>query len=101
MNCRPSVSHLAMATSVTTAQITAAPESPVVKAFVHSAMKRFGMTEQELRERAIRQYGSVEGAMRTIEASDARNKAAMEKAYPNGYDDMIIIGVSVFFELEN
>ena len=94
---QPGVTHLYR----TSQWLAQSPLRPVVKAFVHSAMKQFGMTEQELREHAIRQYGSVEGAMRTIEASDAQNKAAMEKAYPNGYDDMIIIGVSVFFELEN
>ena len=61
-----------------------APGSPQIKAFVRSAMERFGMTEQEVKERAIKAYGSVERATRLKEIDDAENRAAIERAFPNG-----------------
>ena len=55
-----------------------APGSFQIKAFVCSAMERFGMTEQEVKERAIKAYGSVERATRLKENDDAENRAAIE-----------------------
>jgi hypothetical protein len=73
--------------------VTIAPESPQIKAFVRSAMERHGLTEQEVRKRAIEAYGSVERTMKAMEIGEAENKAAIERAFPNGYAE-IQIGVS-------
>jgi hypothetical protein len=69
------------------------PESPKLKTFLHSTMKQYGLTEQEVRKRATEVYGSLEYAMQAMETADAENKAAIERAFPNGHVE-IQIGVS-------
>ena len=88
-------------TSLLATSVTIAPESPQIKAFVRSAMERLGLTEQEVRKRAIEAYGSVERTMKAEEIGEAENKAAIERACPNGYAE-IQVGVSnvAFFNLK-
>lgn len=71
----------APATSLAT-RVTS-PESPKIKAFVRSAMERYGMTEEEVRKGAIEAYGSVERTMEAMEIGEAEEKAAMEMVSPN------------------
>lgn len=75
------------------ATVTTAPESPQVKAWMHSIMEKYGWTEQEVRQRSAKAYGSVESTMRATERTDAEDKAAIERAFPDGYFP-IQIGVS-------
>lgn len=56
-----------------------------MKAFVRSAMERYGLTEEDVRKRAIEAYGSVELTMKAMEIGEAENKAAVGRACPNGY----------------
>jgi hypothetical protein len=81
-----------LATSVATA-----PESSQIKVFVRSTMERLGLTEQEVRKRAIDAYGSVERTMKAMKIGEAENKAAIERVCPNGQ-----VGVSdvAFFNLK-
>jgi hypothetical protein len=64
-------------------------------------MKQYGLTEQEVRERAASMYGSLEYAMQATETAEIENKAAIERAFPNGYAE-IQVGVSdvVFLNLK-
>ncbi|KAF8740703.1 hypothetical protein AX14_007603 [Amanita brunnescens Koide BX004] len=80
-------------TTLLATSVTIAPESPQIKAFVRSAMERLGLTEQEVRKRAIEAYGSVERTMKAMEIGEAKNNAAIEKACPNGYAE-IQVGVT-------
>lgn len=64
---------------------TSAKESRRTTAFVRSAMERYGLTEEEVRKRAIEAYGSVERTMEAMEIGEAENMAAVERACPNGY----------------
>ena len=57
-------------------------------------MEKHGLTEQEVRTRANKLYGSLERAMQAMEIAEARNKAAMEKTFPNGYTAKMLVGVS-------
>jgi len=84
-----------VASTITTLQasVTTAPESPRLKTFVHSTMTQYGLTEQEVRKRAVEIYGSIEYAMQATETAEAENKAAIERAFPNGYPE-IQVGVS-------
>ncbi|KAM6499206.1 hypothetical protein JOM56_004714 [Amanita muscaria] len=84
------MSHRNVSASTTTTLLATsiAPESPQIKAFVRSAMERLGLTEQEVRKRAIEAYGSVERTMKAMEIGEAENKAAIERACPNGYAEI-------------
>ena len=62
-------------------------------AFLRSAMERLGLTEQEVRKRAIEAYGSVERTMKAMEIGEAENNAAIDRACSNGYAE-IQAGVS-------
>jgi ABC-type branched-subunit amino acid transport system substrate-binding protein len=73
--------------------VAADPESHRLKAFVRSVMKQYGVTEQEVRKRAAETYGSLEYAMQAMETAEAENKAALERAFPNGHAE-IQVGVS-------
>ncbi|KAI5993197.1 hypothetical protein EDD15DRAFT_2196638 [Pisolithus albus] len=53
-------------------------ESAWVKAFVHTAMEQGGLTEEEVRKRAIKAYGSMEATMEATEIDEAEIAAAME-----------------------
>ena len=55
--------NISVSTTLPAASITITPESPQTQAFVRSAMERLGLTEQEVRKRAIKAYGSVERTM--------------------------------------
>jgi ABC-type branched-subunit amino acid transport system substrate-binding protein len=84
------------ASTTTTLQVTpvtTASESPQLKMFVRSAMAQYGLTEQEVKKRAVETYGSLEYAMQAMETAEAENKAAIERAFPNGYAE-IQVGVS-------
>jgi hypothetical protein len=74
-----------------------------LKTFVRSMMKQHGLTEQEVTKRAVKMYGSLEYAMQVMETAEADSKAAMERAFPNGYQNAIQVGVSdvAFSELED
>jgi hypothetical protein len=62
-------------------------------------MEQHGLTEQEVRKRAVETYGSLEYAKQAMETAEAENKAAIERAFPNGYAE-IQVGVSdVAFKL--
>ncbi|KAF8076840.1 hypothetical protein FPV67DRAFT_1406508 [Lyophyllum atratum] len=70
------------------ASSSTAAESPEITKFVQYEMKRLQATEQQIREAFIDSYGSLEHAMKTIQAADAeameRQRKALEKWYPNG-----------------
>ncbi|KAF5369684.1 hypothetical protein D9615_010160 [Tricholomella constricta] len=75
------------ASTTTTLQatpLTTAQESPRVQAFMHSTMKQYGLTEQEVRKRAAELFGSLERAMQVEETVKIEKKAAIERAFPNG-----------------
>jgi hypothetical protein len=55
-------------------------------------MQQYGLTEQEVRKRAAEMFGSLEYAMRATEIGEAENRAAIERAFPNGYAE-IQVGV--------
>lgn len=57
------------------------PEGRQTTAFVRSAMERYGLTEEEVRKRAIEAYGSVERTMEAMEIGEAENMAAVESGY--------------------
>jgi hypothetical protein len=101
MSCR----NIAASTTTTlqATSITTAPESSQLKTFVHSMMKQHGLTEQEVTKRAVETYGSLKYAMQAMETAEAESKAAMEQAFPNGYQNAIQVGVSdvAFSELED
>lgn len=65
-------------------------ESPQINMFVRSAMEQYGLTEKEVRKNAIEGYGSVENTMKAMEIADAEDKAAIERALPNGYADTLV-----------
>jgi hypothetical protein len=56
-------------------------------------MEQSGLTEQEVRKRAVETYGSLEYAKQAMETAEAENKAAIERAFPKGYAE-IQVGVS-------
>jgi len=79
------------ASTTTTLQatpLTTAPERPRLETFVRSAMRQYGLTEQEVRKRAAEMYGSLEYAMQAMETAEIENKAAIERAFPNGYAEI-------------
>jgi hypothetical protein len=51
-------------------------------------MEQYGLTEQEVRKRAAEMFGSLEYAMLAAETAEAENKAATERAFPNGYANL-------------
>ncbi|GLB43270.1 hypothetical protein LshimejAT787_1301710 [Lyophyllum shimeji] len=63
-------------------------ESPEITKFVQSIMKRVHVDEQHARDGLIDRYGSLENAMKTIQAEDAyvmkAYKDALKEMYPNG-----------------
>jgi hypothetical protein len=86
--------NVAVSTTATPQAIpVTAPESPQLKAYVEKTMQQFGVTEQEVKKAAVETYGSLENAMRLTEATEAQNKAALLRAFPNGYAE-IQVGVS-------
>ncbi|KAF8324827.1 hypothetical protein F5887DRAFT_1086031 [Amanita rubescens] len=87
---RFTVTHCISASTTINPMATTAPESPQLKVFVRSAMEKHGLTEQEVRTRAIEMYGSLERTMQAMQIAEARGKAAIEKAFPNGYAGMLI-----------
>jgi ABC-type branched-subunit amino acid transport system substrate-binding protein len=91
----PNVAALTTTTLQAT-PVTTAPDSPRLKMFVHSAMKQYGLTEQEVRKRAVEMYGSLEYAMQAMETAEAESKAAIERAFPNGHAE-IQVGVMWHF----
>ncbi|KAI6011372.1 hypothetical protein BKA83DRAFT_4009859, partial [Pisolithus microcarpus] len=62
--------------------------------FMHSAMERYSLTEEEVRKHAIKAYDSVERTMKVMKIGEAENKAAMERVCFNSYAG-IQVGVSV------
>ena len=91
-NVAASITHTPRATA--TLLTSTAPESPQLRAFLRSTMEKFGLTDQEVRKRATEMFGSLEYAMQATEASEAADKAAIERAFPNGYANAIQVGVS-------
>lgn len=81
-------------TTLQATPVTAVPESSRLKAFIHKSIKKYRLTEQEVRKRAFEIYGSLEYAMQAIEAAEAEDKAAMDRAFPNGYAEIPKVGVS-------
>ncbi|GLB34414.1 hypothetical protein LshimejAT787_0112980 [Lyophyllum shimeji] len=60
------------------------PESRQLEEFLHSQVKRLRIPEEELREAFKSNYGSLQKAMEVIQAIDARNAAAVARAFPPG-----------------
>ncbi|KIL64267.1 hypothetical protein M378DRAFT_11636 [Amanita muscaria Koide BX008] len=84
------MSHRNIAASTLQAPVTT--ESPQLKAFVDSKMKRYGLTEQEVRRRAVETYSSLEYAMQALTTTEAENKAALECMFPHGYENAMQVG---------
>ncbi|KAF8723795.1 hypothetical protein AX14_009188 [Amanita brunnescens Koide BX004] len=78
--------------TTTTPLATTALEAPQINAFVRSAIEKYGLTEEEVKKRATEMCGFIERYMQADEASKARDKAALERAFPNGYDNAIQVG---------
>ncbi|KAM6504281.1 hypothetical protein JOM56_001224 [Amanita muscaria] len=55
-------------------------------------MKRYGLTEQEVRRRAVETYGSLEYVMQALTTAEAENKAALERMFPHGYENAMQVG---------
>ena len=84
--------NVSVSTTTTPLAITAL-EAPQINAFVRSAIEKYGLTEEEVKKRATEMCGFIERYMQADEASKARDKAALERAFPNGYDNAIQVGV--------
>lgn len=57
---------------------------PRTESFLHSCMGRFAMTREEVIEKATQKYGALEFAVKSKENTEARVKAAMERAHSHG-----------------
>jgi hypothetical protein len=96
-NFQLTMSHRNVAASTTiilqATSVAIASESPQLKTYMRSLMEQSGLTEQEVRKRAVETYGSLEYAKQAMETAEAENKAAIERAFPKGYAE-IQVGVS-------
>jgi hypothetical protein len=80
----PSMSHRTSNTNMVAQDRFRVEENSELKEFLHIQSKLNRMPESEFRERLIHQYGTLEAAMKEIQAVFAENKAAIDNAFPPG-----------------
>ena len=56
------------------------------KTFIRMMVERSGRPESEIMECCVKSYGSVAQALELLEFGEVQNKAALESAFPGGWE---------------